>query len=275
MSQRGITGRVVAQFDAPEGRTRLAHLACVAPLKVAKPFPRPDGSLHICLMDVSPGLLAGDFYDLQWHLESGAHALITHQGFMRVHPSNNAPTTHHQTISVANGALLEYEAAPILLYKDAALRAQTTIAVEQGGTLILSEIICSGRTGHSESFAFDSYQGHLQATYNNELVAWNSTDLRPQLHNLLARGMWDGNTHWATILIIAQNADKALLEALRAELRTIESNAPENNPLRGGVGLFPHAVTITLLGQRAYDLEQAAQRLRTQAQQTLKSHTHS
>ncbi|BCM90980.1 urease accessory protein UreH [Abditibacteriota bacterium] len=274
MSEKGITGRVVAHFDAPTNRTRLSHLACVAPLKVAKPFPQSDGSLHICLMDVSPGLLAGDHYDLQWRLETGAQVLITHQGFMRVHPSRDSPTSHEQSISIASGALLEYEAAPILLYRDAALRAETKIEVEQGGILILSEIICAGRTAHNESFAFDSYRGHLQADYANELVAWNSTDLTPQLHNLSARGAWDGNTHWGTTLIIAENANKALQETLRAELRTIEAEykTQPNDAitLRGGVGLSErHSITISLLARRAYDIEQTAKRLRTHARQLL------
>ncbi len=275
MSEKGTTGRVIAHFDAPHNRTRLSHLACVAPLKVAKPFPQPDGSLHVCLMDVSPGLLANDHYDLQWHLAPNARVLVTHQGFMRVHPSKAAPTSHHQSISIASGALLEYEAAPILLYRDAALHAETKIEVEQGGTLILSDIICAGRTAHNESFAFDSFQSHLQANYAGELVAWNSTELKPQLHNLRARGAWDGNTHYGTILIIAENANKALQQSLRAELRAIEeeykAQANDSVTLRGGVGLSDrHAITISILARRAHDIEQAAKRLRTHARLLLK-----
>lgn len=268
MSEKGTTGRVVAHFDAPQGRTRLAGLACVAPLKIAKPFPQPDGSLHVCLMDVSPGLLAGDHYELQWHLAPGAQALITHQGFMRVHPSKDSPTSHQQAITVAQGAFLEYEAAPILLYRDAALNAHTTIEVEPGGTLLFSEIVCAGRTAHNESFAFDRYQSHLRANYGNELVAWNSVDMRPNLHNLRARGAWDGNTHYGTLLIIAENADKALQESLRTGLRTLEAEA--THPLRGGVGLSErHTITISLLATRAHDLEQALKHLRNRAHRIL------
>ncbi len=73
------TAQLHAKF-AYEGRTRLANLYAKAPLKIAKTFPQ-EKALSVCVMDASPGLLAGDFYEFDWHLGAQCEVHITTQGF--------------------------------------------------------------------------------------------------------------------------------------------------------------------------------------------------
>jgi len=254
------TAELRARFRCADGRTQLAHLFNKAPLKVAKTFALQN-ALGVCVMDASPGLLAGDFYNFSWHLEENAHVHLSTQGFTRVHPSRERSCLLRQDIRVETGALLEYLPEPLMLYKDAAVRSECEINIAGGGTVLFCDILCSGRIGHGEAFQFHSLQNRLRVRYNDELIFINQTSLRP--HRFLPDrvGAWQNFTHQGNFYIFSEQADSTLCDTLR---RVIEDpTASINTPLMGGASLLPRCgVAVSLLGRRACDLQDLTQRLR-------------
>ncbi|HVF84346.1 MAG TPA: urease accessory protein UreD, partial [Abditibacteriaceae bacterium] len=197
-------GYVRATFDCSRGATRLARAAFGAPLKVAKPFPQGDGSLSVCLMDCSPGLLAGDHYLLDWQLEPDAQVVISNQSFTKVHPSGDQPCSQTQTVSVARNARLDYVPQPTILYRDADFRNCCNIEIEADGTLLWSEIVCAGRIAHGEAWQFRSYANRLAVRYDNELVFCNQTLWQPLKKNLRTIGAWESSTHYGQVVFICE-----------------------------------------------------------------------
>ena len=148
---------ISAVFTEKSGRTHAAHLSQSAPLKIARTFARADGGLDVCLMDASPGILAGDRYWFEFTLQEKARVAMTTQGFTRVHPSNEKRCELQTRLNVATRAVLEWLPEPLMLYADADLRAQTTVNLERGATLLASEIWCAGRIARGESFPFRAF----------------------------------------------------------------------------------------------------------------------
>ena len=242
------TAELRATFRATAGRTQMAQLFCKAPLKIARTFPLDD-ALGVCVMDASPGMLAGDFYEFNWNLEDGARLHITTQGFTRVHPSRDKPCLLRQKISLAAGAHLEFFPEPLMLYKDAALRVETTITLAPEATLLMGEVFCAGRIGHGESFAFSSYENRLRVRRGGALIFANQTALRPASLPPQVLGAWSEWTHGATFYTFAAQTGPALCESLREVL----TGTPQ---IYGGVSLLEGGgVVVSMLGNRACDLQ--------------------
>lgn len=235
--------------------TQLADAAWRAPLKLAKTF-QDDHGLSACVMDASPGLLAGDNYELKFQLDENARVQLSNQGFARVHPSRERPASLTQHLKVASGAWCELFFEPTLLYRDAFLRAQTTIEVERGGTLLWGEYWGAGRIARGEVWQFFGLDARCSATYNQQLAYFSNTRLRPHEQNPRAIGAFGDCTHWGTVLCISERANANLRDVWREILRDFPS-------VQSGASLTIHGGVVALLmGTRAYDLQAAGEALR-------------
>lgn len=251
--------RLEARFEAGAGKTRLAHCHATAPLKIAKVFTNDDAA-GVCVMDASPGLLAGDDYALAWRLECGARVDVTTQGFTRAHPASHHPSRLRQHISVAEGAWLDYHPEPLLLYRDAVLRNEIDIEVAAGGAVLFTEIVGAGRIARDEAFLFQSYESRLRARYGGRLAYVSHTALRPAEFDPRRVGAWEDYTHQGYCLVIAERSGAALRDALHEALTVGDAE------VRSGLSLLAHhGVIVALLGRRAWDLQQATHRVRAAA----------
>lgn len=249
-------GYVRATFNCSGGVTRLARAAFGAPLKIAKPFPQSDGSLSVCLMDCSPGILAGDHYALDWRLESGAQVVLSNQSFTKIHPSGDQPCSQTQTVFVARNARLDYAPQPTMLYRDADFRNCCNVEIEAGGTLLWSEIVCAGRIARGEAFQFRRYDNRLMVRYDGELVFCNRTLWQPLKHDLRTVGSWESSTHYGQIVFICEPLKPSLLE----EVREVLAQFPD---IRSGASLTNRAgLVVTFLGQSAWEMQALVEQLR-------------
>lgn len=240
-------------------RTHLAEGAWNAPLKIAKTFPREDGGLHVCSMDCSPGMLDGDRYLLAWQLDAGARVSLTNQSFTRVHPSRNDGCSLTQRIKIGPGARLELFPEPMMLFSGAKLATATDIEIESGGSLLFSEILCAGRVRRGEAFAFEEYTGKLNVRYDGRLAFVSQVQFSPQSGLLQKTGAWGEHTHWGMFGAFGVGDATPLREALHEVLQL-------HPAVLSGVSLAPrHGVTVSMLGQRAQDLQELVSELRCAA----------
>lgn len=268
-ARRTPTAKLNARFAGAMGQSLLADCFHVAPLKIAKTFaldtvfPGCTSPIGVCVMDASPGLLAGDDYEMAWQLEANTHVFITTQGFTRVHPSRERPCRLQLRIEVAEGALLEWFPEPLMLYRDASLKAECEIDIARGGTLFFSDITCAGRVGRGEAFQFHSFSNRMRVRYDNELIFISQTILRPELYNPRRPGAWGDWTHAGNFYVFAENADAGLRDLLRSTL-------DESCAVWGGISLLNrYGVAVSLLGRRAYDLQTTLQLLGERAREHL------
>jgi urease accessory protein len=261
------TGRIDARFSCVRGVTQLTQSYCAAPLKIAKTFPLDGSQIGVCVMDCSPGLLAGDHYEFEWRLEEGAQVFLTNQAFTRIHPSLDNPCHQRQQITVADGALLEYLPEPVMLFRDANFRNDCEIRVQPGGVLLMSDILCAGRVSRGEVFQFASYHNQLRVYSGDELIFCNQARLCPRERDLRTIGSWESYTHWGNFYIFAERVRPPLQDELVQRLRYVMEHFPM---LLSGVSLtYRHGIIVSMLGRRAWDMQQAARRLREEVNDCL------
>lgn len=252
---RTASGKVDANFAHVRGQTQLTRSVCVAPLKIAKTFLAEDGGLRVCVMDCSPGLLAGDCYELNWRLEAGARVHVTNQSFTKVHPSRERPCVQNQRIHVARGALLELFPLPVMPFRDADFQASTQAEIESGGVLICAEILCAGRIGRDE-FEFAGVRNKFAVRLDSELIGCSQTRFEPLKHGLRARGAWDMSTHVGTFGAWFEGVDGDLVDEMRAVLRDFPA-------LKSGVSMaVKNGVVVSMAGARAWEMQAASEALK-------------
>lgn len=252
--------RLEAHFHLGNGRTRMGRCFTGAPLKIAKTFALDEDETGIgvcvCVMDCSPGMLAGDHYQFHWQLESGARVFVTTQGFTRVHPSRENPCLLKQTIRLERGAKLELFPEPLMLFRDASLRTETEVELAEGATLLMGEIVCAGRVGRGEAFEFHALQSRLRVRREGRLIFLNQTGLRPANFDPKRIGAWKGFTHQGHFCVFSLDANASMLDILRPLLET------SNRVWSGASRLEEGGVFVSLLGHRACDLQEITQQLR-------------
>ncbi|CAH1202600.1 Urease accessory protein UreH [Paenibacillus plantiphilus] len=171
-----------------------------APIKIAKAFPLGSAA-GVMVMDVSPGLLSGDRYELEWKAGEKAHVYMTNQSFTKVHPC--ADTIHGgasimQKFVLGEGAIVESMPEPIMLYRDAAFLNETEVRLAAGAVWMQAEVLCPGRTLRGERFQYRSYRSRFRVFYENELIYAQNGRIEPALQLLTSPGCLGEMTHTGT-----------------------------------------------------------------------------
>lgn len=243
----------------------MATCFALAPLKIAKTFPRENG-VEVCVMDCSPGMLAGDHYDFSWCLGENAQVAVSTQSFSRVHPSRERPCLLQQRFELECGACLEHFPEPLVLYADAHLRIETQVEMSASATLLMGEIVCAGRIARGELFAFHSLQNRMRVRCEGKLIHVNQSGLRPADFRPQRVGAWGDFTHAGTLSIFSARADEGLQQHLQAVL-----DRDEHARIWSGISRTERfGLTVSLLGRRACDLQLLMKHLRDEAREQLR-----
>ena len=264
MSEIAPTARLEAHFESVRERTQLTRCFAKSPLKIAKTFPLESG-VRVCVMDCSPGMLAGDHYEFSWHLGANTAVEVTTQGFTRVHPSLAHPCTLHQKIALEPGAYLEHFPEPLMLFHDAAIKTECQVDLAPKATLLMGEIVCAGRIERGEVFAFRSWQSRTRVRRAGKLIYVAQNALRPDTLTPSCVGSWGDYTHAGTFCVFSPHVGAEFLPALRALLENRESS----NVWAGASQLDCGALVVSLLGRRAHDLQELTHQMRLCVRQHL------
>ncbi|WP_284644628.1 urease accessory protein UreD [Paenibacillus silviterrae] len=262
-----VTGSIAASFASSGGATQLDRHMQSYPLKLAKTFAF-GRQLGVYLMDASPGILAGDRYELKWEFGENSQVLLTNQSYTKVHPARTSPgaearpSEQHQRFALRSGAYVEYMPEPLMLYKDAVFDSETVIELEQGSHLLWSEVLCPGRTHRGEQFDYELYQSRLSVFLQEELIYSARQRIAPALHTPRQLGSWDRHTHLGTFLFFSEQANQELADRFREWLNPADQ--PASPSLSCGVShTYKHGMAISILGQRVYEIQALLESIRT------------
>jgi urease accessory protein len=117
---------------------------------------------YLYMMNSSPGLLAGDRFQIGVRLSDRASLYLTDQSATKVHqmPVDQFARIHYD-FEVGSGASLEFVPEPMILYRDASLEQTMRVTLASTGSLFLSEIMVPGRLARGECFDFRRYFNRL------------------------------------------------------------------------------------------------------------------
>src|SRR5690554_4477753 len=166
-----------------DNRTILTERYHEAPLKITKTFyEEATGHLQLYIMDVSPGLLDGDCYEINLQLEDHAHLIVTNQSFTKIHPTPYLAAEMRQHIQLGKGAVLEYMPEPTIPYACSRFQGQIKVDLDEGAILLYADILTPGRTHRDELFQYHSFSSRFEVYRNQQLIVWDQFLLEPAIH---------------------------------------------------------------------------------------------
>jgi urease accessory protein len=128
-----------------------------SPFKVAKPFYRDNGYTEIMVMCASPGILAGDHYDIRLDVADNTKTIISEQSYRKLYNTGDGFSRQDTRIKAGENAALCYVPYPVIPFAKSRFHSRTDIELRPSSKLIFGEIFTCGRDGMGERFAFSEF----------------------------------------------------------------------------------------------------------------------
>lgn len=155
-------------FSATTQRTILSKRKHSGPLLVQKPF-YPEGQpCHIYLIHPPGGIVGGDLLQLDAHIESQAHALITTPAASKFYRSAGPVAHMQQTLDIAGHGCLEWLPQETIFFNNSQVRLTTRVNLAQHSRFIGWEILCLGRPASNELFTDGSIRQDFEIWQNQQ-----------------------------------------------------------------------------------------------------------
>lgn len=173
-----------------------------------------DDSGQPCLYMVSlgGGYADGDRYKAEIRLTDQAQLLLTTLSSTKIFRTVQKPVTQNTEIFLGKGSVLEYLPDPIIAYQDAQYEQKTVIRMEQGATLIYADMMTPGWSPDGKLFRYRSLKLKTEIYQEDELVVFDHIQLCPQVQNVQGMGLFDGYTHYGTMVVIGEKATPEFLD---------------------------------------------------------------
>lgn len=153
----GKTGFLRLGFERRGDTTILADLDRRTPYmaqRVLYPDPAMPDLAWLFMITTSGCVLQGDRLALDVTLGPGARAHLTTQSATKVHSMDANFALQTQSISLADGAYLEFLPEPLIPHRRARFLSETRITVAPTATLLYGEIVQAGRKHHHPDECF-------------------------------------------------------------------------------------------------------------------------
>ena len=105
-----------------------------------------DDTGQVCYFLINPGggYVDGDTYRMEITVEEEAELLLTTQSATKVYRTPNKPVVQETELILKKNSVLEYIPDPLIGYRDASYKQKNVIRMEQGSTLIYSDMLTPG-----------------------------------------------------------------------------------------------------------------------------------
>lgn len=153
----GKAGFLRLGFAYEDGRTVLAILERRPPYMVQRALYCDEQMPHLAwvfLITSTGCVVQGDRLALEVALGAGAQAHITTQAASKIHAMDANYAVQVQSISVGDGAYLEFLPDPVIPHRRARFVSDTRITIAPTATMLWSEIIQPGRKHHHPDECF-------------------------------------------------------------------------------------------------------------------------
>lgn len=205
----GKTGFLHLGFERRGDHTILADLDCRAPYMAQRSLycdqAMPDLP-YVFLITTAGCVLQGDRLALDVVLGPRAQAHVTTQSATKVHTMDANYAAQTQTISLADGAYLEFLPEPIIPHWRSRFLSDTRISIAPTAALLYSEIIQPGRKHHhpDERFGATVLSISTAASRPDDRALFKEKLLiEPQRHPMRQTGVMDSFDVLGNVIICA------------------------------------------------------------------------
>jgi urease accessory protein len=140
----------------------MADCSFSSPLKIAKPFYRDNGYTELMIMCASPGMLSGDRFEMRFDLGANTKTIISTQSYQKLYDTGDETARQNVQIQVGENAELFYCPHPVIPFAKNRFHSNVEITLKPSSRLFFGDILCCGRYGMGERFAFSH---HLVRTF--------------------------------------------------------------------------------------------------------------
>jgi urease accessory protein len=229
----------------------------LAPLKVVRAFPIPDGGALVHLHNVSGGVLGGDQLTLDVEVGSQAYAQLTSTSATRLYQCRPGMPASTQTsnIRIAQDGLLEYLPDPIIPFAGSQYIQHTRIELATGAGLFWWETLAPGRTARDEIFAYTLLQLSLEISAEGRSIAIERLKLEPAKQQLSSSVRFGSYRYCGSFYICKAGVDSATWLRLEQDLSTIAQRLSIPGVISWGVSsLVAHGLVVRVLSFGGRDI---------------------
>jgi urease accessory protein len=227
----GRAARLELCFAVRDGRTVLTSSYAEPPFRIGKCLDRaalndreqPSG-VELVIASSAPGVFGGDRLEQIVRVEPGAHARLTSQSSLQMHPDPEGRTAEISSrFEVASGGSLSCGWHPFIPFKDANVDQRIAIDVAAGGRLWWSDGVTSGREARGERWRFARLAHELRLTRGDALTYLERYVIEPDAQPVTAPWIADDSCYFGTAIAVAPEIDRAFVEGCHDALQTIDA----------------------------------------------------
>lgn len=209
-------GIAEVRLTTRDGKTDLADLRQVSPLRVLFPTAASGDPLTAALVTTSGGLVGGDSLAFDLRVEDGASGLFVAQAAEKIYRSSGADGRIDVRLSVGRDGWLEYLPQETILFDNARLRRCTDVDVAQGGRLLAGEMLVFGRTARGERMNHGLIRDAWTIRRNGRMVWSDALHLDGDIAGRLDDGAGFDGCHAMATLALVVDDPPPFLTILRA-----------------------------------------------------------
>ncbi len=252
-------GRLHLHFtcDREHQQTQLTVRDQHPPFQVIRAFPLSTGGALVHIHNISGGVLGGDQLALEVEVGPGAHAQLTSTSATRLYRSRpDAPTaTQTGTITVREGALLEYLPDPLIPFSGSRYQQSIRIDLEAGAGLFWWETVTPGRLARGELFDYERLLLSLHISAQGRLIASESLRLEPHCRPLSSLARLGPYSHFCSFYICRVGLKAVHWSNLEKELGALAQELSRPGELSWAVStLVAHGLVIRAVSRQGRDI---------------------
>jgi len=213
--------RLSLQYQRTGQRTVLAKRSHQGPLLVQRPFYPEQGVCHSYIIHPPGGVVGGDVLDIEVDVKDNAHALITTPASGKFYNSDGRTAQLNQTMTVADGAILEWLPQDNIFFEGSRTRLHSQIDLSAQAQFIGWEMNCLGRPFSDRPFDQGYCEQKLQLRRDGMplLIDRNVIDATGPV----MQQQWGLAGHSVTATMLATSGSAELLSALQRDFTVVEN----------------------------------------------------
>jgi urease accessory protein len=209
-----VAGKACLEVRASAGRSRLARLFEEGAAKIRMPTPETE-AFEAVLINTAGGLTGGD--RLAWEIEigPGATAVVTTQACEKIYRAGAGRAEMTATLRVGEGGRLAWLPQETIVFDRSDFARTLDADLAPGAAALIVEATLFGRLARGESVVHGKFRDRWRVRVGGRLIHAEDFALGPDIARSLDRSaVADGGTAFATLLLVADDADRHL-EAAR------------------------------------------------------------
>lgn len=194
-----MNGRLRLVFQARGSKTHLTESHVQSPLKILRPFHLPDGRAVVQILQTTPGIFAGDDYQVEVVVGSGAHVVMINPSATKLHRMTRGGFARQRyNVAVHDDAYLEYYPGLNIPFPEADFRQSLQIDLSPKARLALVETWAMGRVKRGEHLLFRRMSSRTIVNLAGKPLYRDALELVPAAASLGDWGVLEGENYNAS-----------------------------------------------------------------------------